>query len=201
MKDIIDRFTKWYRGLPEKKRYVEFITAVLTVPVLLTVIIVNLNNLNQQKNATKKQSEAEKTTPIQVIITGEKQTASVSQPVNNPTPTQNPTPTSCLKEVGPVSIISPRENEVVIKNPICITIATESNYCSVTWSYRLDDNNWSDFTDKNVCLHNLTNGNKIIQLKIKSSASSDEVTLQRSFVYQGNNESTTDPKATSSAGL
>lgn len=202
MKDIINRFTKWYRGLPEKKRYVEFITAVLTVPVLLTVIIVNLNNLNQQKNAAKKQPEAEKTTPIQVVITGEKQTEKntvpttyISQPINSPTPT------SCLKEVGPISIISPRENEVVTKDPVCVTVATQSDYCSVTWSYRLDDNSWSDFTDKNVCLHNLTNGNKTIQLKIKSSASSDEVTLQRSFIYQGNNESTTDPKATSSAGL
>lgn len=208
MKDLINKFTKWYRSLPEKKRYVEFITAVLTVPVLLTVIIVNLNNLNQQKDAAKKQPEAEKTTPIQVVITGEKQseknavpTTYISQPISNPTNSQSPTSVPCLKEVGPISILSPRENEVVTKDPVCVTIATQSDYCSVIWSYRLDNNNWSDFTDKNVCLHNLTNGNKTIQLKIRSSVSSDEVTLQRSFIYQGNNEPTTDPKATSSAGL
>jgi hypothetical protein len=193
MKKIINLIAEWYRKLPEKKKYVEFITAVLTVPVLLTVIIVNLNNLNQQKNSTQKQTSNEKITPIQVIITGDKQSE-----VDNP----STTPTSCIKEVGLVSILSPRENEVVAKDPVCIIISTQSSYCPVRWSYRLDDGDWSDFTDKNICLHNLTNGNKTIQLKIKSSASSDEVTLQRAFIYQGNSEPTTEPtKATSSANL
>lgn len=201
MKNLIDKIVAWYRKLPEKKHHVEFITAVLTVPVLLTVIIVNLNNLNQQKNTAKKQLETEKTSPIQVIITsGEKQTIplpQVTQPENN----LSGTPASCIKEVGTVSILSPRENEVVIKNPVCVTVATQSSYCSVVWSYRLDNGSWSDFDDKNICLYNLTNGNRTLQLKIRSSASSDEVTLQRSFIYQGNSEPTMDPKATSSAGF
>lgn len=203
MKNLIDKIVAWYRKLPEKKHHVEFITAVLSVPVMLTVIIINLNNLNQQKNANQKQS-SEKIVPIQVVITGEKQ----NLPTETPTLTASQsasvpsiTPASCIKEVGMVSISSPRENEVVTKDPVCITIATQSGYCSVNWSYRLDDGNWSDYSDKNICLHNLTNGNKVFQLKIKSSASSDEVTLQRSFVYQGNLEPTTDPKASSSAGL
>lgn len=203
MKNIVIRIVKWYRKLPEKKRYIEFITALLSVPVMLTVIILNLNNLNQQKNSTQKQTTNEKTTPIQVIITGEKQngsnepTALPSQSANNPSVTS----TACIKEVGPISILSPRESEVVTKDPVCITISTQSGYCSVNWSYRLIDGDWSDLTDKNICLHNLTNGNKTIQLKIKSTASSDEVILQRSFIYQGNTEPTTDPKATSSASL
>jgi hypothetical protein len=205
MKNIINGFKEWYSGLSGKKHHVEFITAVLTVPVLLTVIIVNLSNLNQQKNAAKKQPETEKTTPIQIIITGgEKQsvkdevpTPRVTQPENN----LSTTPVACIKEVGTVSILSPRENEVVVKDPVCITIAMESNYCSVVRSYRLDDGSWSDFSEKNICLYNLTNGNKILQLKLRSTASSDEVTLQRSFIYQGNSEPTSDPKATSSAGL
>jgi len=194
MKNIFNKIAGWYRKLPEKKHYVEFITAVLSVPVMLTVIILNLNNLNQQKNSTQKQTTNEKVVPIQVVITGgEKQTE------KNENPTNTPSPTSCIKEVGTVSILSPRENEVVVKDPVCITISTESNYCSVTWAYRLNDGDWSDFTDKNICLHNLSNGNKTIQLKIKSTASSDETTLQRSFIYQGNNEPTT--QATSSAAL
>lgn len=182
----------------------EFITAILSVPVMITVIILNLNNLSQQKNANQKQT-SEKIVPIQVVITGEKQniptetpTVTASQSVDIPTST---TPTSCIKEVGMVSITSPRENEVVTRDPVCITVATQSGYCSVNWSYRLDDDNWSDYSDKNICLHNMTNGNKVFQLKIKSSASSDEITLQRSFVYQGNFEPTTDPQASSSAGL
>lgn len=197
MKRIMDSFIAWYRKLPEKKHYVEFITAVLSVPVMLTVIILNLNNLNQQKNANQKQTTNEKIVPVQVVITGEKQNGSNEVPTTIPSPTSS----SCIKEVGLVSIASPRENEVIAKDPVCITIVTQLGYCSVDWSYKLDDGNWSDYSDKNICLHNMTNGNKTFQLKIRSSASDDEITLQRSFVYQGNNEPTSDPKATSSAGL
>lgn len=201
MKNSIDKIINWYKKLPEKKHHVEFITAVLSVPVMLTVIIINLNNLN---SANKKQSTTEKVTPIQVIITGEKQIVPTNEPsqlISTPTITLSPTPISCIKEVGPVSIISPRENEVITKDPLCITIATESSYCSVVWSYRLDGGDWSDYTNKNICLHNLMNGNKTIQLKIKSTVSSDDVVLQRSFVYQGNSEPTSTPSASSSASL
>jgi hypothetical protein len=202
MKNNIDRLIQWYKKLPEKKNHVEFITAVLSVPVMLTVIILNLNNLN---NANKKQAAEEKTTPIQVIITGEKQNTPTNIPyTSSDTPTNAPSPTlaSCIKEVGPVTILFPRENEVVVKDPVCITIATQSGYCSILWSYRFDENNWSDFTDKNICLRNMTNGSKTMQLKMKSAVSNDEVILQRSFTYQGNSEPTaTPPVATSSAGL
>ena len=204
MKKIIDRIVAWYRKLPEKKHHFEFITAVLSVPVMLTVIILNLNNLTQQKNTNQKQTTSEKIVPIQVVITGEKQNTPSETPVATATQSASipsATPASCIKEVGIVSIASPRENEVVTKDPVCMTIATQSGYCSVNWSYRLDDGNWSDYSDKNICLHNLTNGNKTLQLKIRSSASSDEVTLQRSFIYQGNNEPTTVPNASSSAGM
>lgn len=210
MKNIINRIKQWYTGLPEKKRHVEFITAILSVPVMLTVIILNLNNLNQQKNTTQKQT-SEKILPIQVIVTGEKQseknqvpTTYISPSISSPTIIQNPTPTTtqCIKEVGPVSILFPQENEVVTTDPVCITLTTQSGYCSIILSYRLNNNAWSDFTNKNICLHNLTNGNKTIQIKMRSTASNDEITLQRSFIYQGNNEPTTDPtKATSSASL
>lgn len=199
MKNLIDRMVAWYRRLPEKKHHVEFITAVLSVPVMLTVIILNLNNLNQQKNANQKQT-SEKIVPIQVVITGEKQ----NLPTEIPTVTAgipSATPPSCIKEVGMVSITSPRENEVVTKDPVCITVAMQSGYCGVNWSYNLDNGDWSDYTNKNICLYNLENGNRTFQLKIRSTASSDEVTLQRSFIYQGNNAPTTDPKATSSANL
>lgn len=206
MKNIVNRIAAWYKGLPEKKRYIEFITALLSVPVMLTVIIINLNNLNQQKNATTKQTANEKISPIQVVIkdekTGEKSESSslsISQPTITPSPTPN---ASCIKEVGVVSILSPRESEVVIANPVCVTIATQSGYCSVVWSYKLGNDSWSDYSDKNICLYNMTNGNKTIQLKIKSTVSNDEIILQRSFVYQGNTEPSITPiPATSSAGL
>ena len=47
---VLEKIKKWYRNLPDKKRYLEFITALLTIPVLLTVLWSNLNNL-QQKGA------------------------------------------------------------------------------------------------------------------------------------------------------
>ncbi|PIY68580.1 hypothetical protein COY90_05245 [Candidatus Roizmanbacteria bacterium CG_4_10_14_0_8_um_filter_39_9] len=197
MKNKLSKFIEWYKALPTKKSHVEFITAVLSVPVMLTVIILNLNNLNQQK----KQTANEKISPIQVIITGIKENGE-KLPVNTvDEPVNTPTPLSCVKEVGPVSIFFPRENEVVTKDPLCITVVTQSDYCSLVWSYNLNDSGWSDYTDKNICLHNLTNGDKTVQLKIKSTVSQDSTTLQRSFIYQGNNEPTTSPVASSSAQL
>ncbi|MFH0773241.1 MAG: hypothetical protein V1922_02930 [bacterium] len=207
MRDTFNKVVSWYRGLPEKKKHVEFITAVLSVPVMLTVIIINLNNLNQQNN--KQKQTIEKTSPIQIVITGEKQTPasgtsspSPQQLIGTPTGILSPTPQSCIKEVGPVSILFPVENEVVTQDPVCITVATQSSYCPLVWAYRLETGNWSDFTNKNICLRNMTNGTKTIQLKVKSTASDDQIILQRSFVYEGNNEPTaTPPSATSSAGL
>lgn len=207
MKEKLQQFREWYRALPEKKRHVEFITAVLSVPVMLTVIIINLNNLQQQqKTNTQKETQTEKVVPIQIVITGEKNNTSV-EPTAKPTISQTPgeptyTPIPCVKEVGPVAIVSPRDSEVVSEGPVCITIATQSSYCPVVWAYRLNGGDWSDYTDKNICLHNLTNGNKTVQVKIKSNASSNEVTLQRSFIYQGNSLPTaTPPTATSSGSL
>lgn len=204
---ILEKTKKWYRELPEKKKYVEFITAVLSVPVMLTVIIINLNNLNQQKNANQKQTDTTKATPIQVVITSAIQPDSSHNSIkdnslNATAEPLTPTASSCIKEVGPVSIVSPRESEVVTDNPVCVTIATQSNYCKVTWSYRLGDGNWSDYSAQNICFYNLTNGIKTVQVKFKSTASDDSATLQRSFVYSGNNAPTATPiVASSSAGL
>lgn len=198
MKNKLTKFIEWYKALPTKKSHVEFITAVLSVPVMLTVIILNLNNLNQQK----KQTVNEKISPIQVIITGNKESGEKT-PLNTVIePTDTPAPLSCIKEVGMVSVLFPRENEVVRTDPLCITIATQSGYCPLIWSYNLDDSGWSDYTDRNICLYNLTNGNKTVQVKIKNSVSQDSTTLQRSFIYQRNNEPTpTLPVASPSAQL
>lgn len=195
MKNKLTKFIEWYKALPTKKSHVEFITAVLSVPVMLTVIILNLNNLNQQK----KQTTNERISPIQVIITGNKQNEDRTSSPAVIQPMVSPTTTPCTKEVGPVSILFPRENEVVTKDPLCITIATQSSYCPVMLSYNLDNGGWSDYTDKNICLHNLMNGNKTIQVKIRSTVSDDSAILQRSFIYQGNNDPTTTPSTASSS--
>lgn len=206
MQNIGRNVVEWYKGLPEKKKYVEFVTAVLSVPVMLTVIIINLNNLNQQKANSQKQTPQEKTTPIQIVITGEKpntiQFETTPIPTQTPQLSLSPSPTNkaCIKEVGQVSISSPRESEVITKNPVCVTIATQPDYCGVEWSYKLNADTWSEYSDKNICLYNLSNGNHTVQVKVKSTASSDETTLQRSFVYQGAAVPTAQPTVASSSG-
>lgn len=66
-KNPIERITYWYKNLPDKKKYVELITALLSVPVMVTVILINLNNLQQNKESSTKNNTA---TPVQIIITG-----------------------------------------------------------------------------------------------------------------------------------
>ena len=48
---MLEKFKDWYRNLPDKKRYIEFVTAILTVPVLITVIISNVSRINEDKKA------------------------------------------------------------------------------------------------------------------------------------------------------
>jgi len=207
MKNTVNKVIQWARRLPDKKTHVEFVTAILSVPVMLTVIILNLNNLNQQKNNTQKQFPITTTIPIQIVITGDKQkdtnlpTIYSSEPINTPTGVISTTMSPCIKTIGPVSIISPRENEVISINPVCVTISSEEKYCSIKWSYHLDNGDWSNYTNNNICLYNLANGVRVIQIKIKSTDSEDTTTLQRSFIYQGNNEPTLTPIATYSASL
>ncbi len=206
MKEAIQKFSArlsaWYEKLPDKKKHVEFITALLSVPVMVTVIILNLNNLQQSKNATSKQASPT-TAPIQVVITGE--TGTKQPPPPSPTsfvsvsPTPSPTLTQCKQEIGPVTILSPQEGEIVTTDPVCITITTDSSYCPITWSYSLNGGTWSTYTDKNICLYNLDGGNKTIQLKVKSTASDQVIELQRSFIYK--NLNATPSPATSSAPI
>ncbi len=181
---IKEKFKKWYRALPDKKRYLEFFTAFLSVPVLITVILINLGNLNQNKN---KQNSGVTVTPIQIEVKtptmGDRPKISPSYEITT-TPSVTPTSSNCKKEVGPISITSPKENETITDNPVCIEVSYEiGEYCAVAWSYKINDGSWSSYTDKEICLYNLTNGEKILKLKVKSIASTDEETLERNFIY------------------
>jgi len=207
LKNTSKKISDWYSKLPDKKKHVEFITALLSVPVMLTVIIINLNNLKQSKDTTSKQPT---TAPIQILITGnadreKRPFPSVSlNPSISPTPTLSPTPSptaaACKKQIGPVTILSPQESEIVTKDTVCINITTDNTYCSVVWSYSLNGGSWSDYTDKDICLYNLSSGNKTIQLKVKSSVSDEVIQLQRSFIYK-NPSATATPSSTTSASL
>ena len=179
MKNIFSKIKNWYISLPDKKRHIELITAVLSVPMMTTVILVNLNNIQAQKNKTNSTASI---TPIQVIVDSS-QTSSPSA-TTNATISPLPTKPECLKDIGPIQILSPQEGEIITTDNVCINISTDSKYCPIIWSYRLGTDNWSDFNNNDICLYNLTPGKKQLQLKIKSTSVDKIITLGRIFTYQ-----------------
>lgn len=193
--ETLEKIKIWYRGLPDKKKYVEFITAVLTVPVLLTVLISNLSNINNSKRNDL--TPTPEPTKMVATITEKVDQNGVSitptTPVS-PTPTANP---ECKKEVGPVRISSPIEGQLINSSPVCIQISYQvGEYCSVVWSYRVDEGDWSDYTDKAICLYDLPIGPKTLELRVKSSQSDDEVTLVRNFYFKSKQLPTPTPTIT-----
>ncbi len=177
---LIERFKKWYKNLPESKKYFEFFSALLGIPVLLTVLILNYNNLKGGKDKTPTPPPPPKTVVTVIPVTQDKDVT--------PTPTSTP---QCKKEVGPVEISSPTEDQTLSQSPVCFTINYKDNsYCSVVWAYRIDNSSWSDFTDKSVCLYNLSNGSHKFELNVKSVVSNDQTNLVRDFNYQGGSNPT-----------
>ncbi len=165
-----------YRTLPHKKQYLEFFTALLSIPVLLTVILLNLNSLKALKNPTPPSNQMEK---IYVTIPGSGE--KVEKQANG---TQAP----CKQEIGPIDIISPKEGEIVYDNPVSINVSYKSGtYCAAVWSYRINGGRWSEYDDKSIALYNLPQGNIKLELRVKSVVASEEKTLTRNFTYNGGN--------------
>ncbi len=187
---MFNKIKDWYQALPDKKKHVEFFTALLTVPVLLTVLMINLANINNNK---KEPTPTPAPTEKIVIVTNPVSSTTTA----SPTITPGVTLPECKKEVGPVKISSPAEGQLVNKNPVCLKINYQvGEYCSVVWSYLIDNSDWSDFTDKEVCLYDMTPGPKELELRIKSSVSDDEVTLIRNFYYKNKDIPTVTPTLT-----
>jgi hypothetical protein len=182
MAKIIERAKKFARTFP-RKHHVEYITALLSIPVLLSVIALNYFNL---QNTAKKE---EPTAPVQnekpvVIITGGSSQNSTPLPTNTPV---------CKKEVGPITISYPEENQIAHSSPVCFTIRYEDeDYCSVVWSYRINESEWSDYNSNAPCLYNLPDGDIKFELRVQSTVSQDTETIERNFKYLG-------PSATPSA--
>jgi len=184
------RIQKWYVTLPDKKRYFELLTAILSIPMILTVILVNMSTINKSKESS---TPTPTTAPIQVVVENPASSSgNINPPKINITPTPTPTPTKveCKKDIGEIEILSPQEGEIIASNDLCINISTNNNYCPVVWSYKLDNDNWSDYSNNNICLYNLTSGKKTLQVKIKSTVIDKTITLQRNFTYQNSTTST-----------
>ena len=169
----------WLRELPKRKPHIEFVTALLTVPVLLTVLVANILSL---RNKDKNTAPAPTPSLQKIIIQEPTAKATRESALVNPSPAS-----SCKKEVGPISITSPLENETIKDNPICFVIKYEDpNYCSVVWSYRINGGQWSDYSANSVCLYDVPSGNVQFELRIQSTVSQDQQSLKRNFKYQGN---------------
>jgi len=182
MEKAANKFGRFIKTFP-RKHHVEYIAALLSIPVLLSVIALNYFNL---QNTAKKNEPAQPISnekPV-VIITGSNDSGSQILPTNSP---------SCKKEIGPISISSPKEGETVSSNPVCISIRYEDeNYCAVVWSYRINGNDWSDYNSSSPCLYNLPSGKVKFELRVQSTVSQDEETIERNFIYEA-------PTATSTA--
>ena len=177
MKKVIEKVRTSAKNLPEKKQYIEFFTAILTVPVLLTVILLNVNNLRAKDSN-------QKTTPTPTAVKEFIFTTQVPEKLN--TPSTTPILTSCQKDIPPITIATPNENDTVADNPVDIGISyNQGNYCSIVWSYRLNAGPWSDYNNNSVSLYNLTPGKQTFDLRVKSLASNSQTTLTRHFTYTG----------------
>lgn len=176
---MLEKIKHWYRTLPDKKVYFELVGAVLTIPVLVTVILLNLNNLNNQNKNAKNDSKPS------ASPTSEKNKSYVPVTVEKQEATPSPNP-SCKKDIGPIQIISPHDGQVISANPVCIEISyKQGEYCTVTWSVKVDNGQWSDFSDNNICLYDMTNGSKMAQVRVRNVDGTKEILLQRTFQYTG----------------
>lgn len=168
---MLQRIRNHFNSLPEGKKYLELITALLSIPVLLTVVYTNYLNLQERD----KQAEAAPQEKI-VVVTGN-QTESKEEPT--------PTNETCKKEIGPISISYPGDGETITNNPVNIIITYDKEkYCSVVWSYRINGGVWSPYSSNSISLYNMENGEKRLELRVQSTVSDDQEMLTREFTYE-----------------
>ena len=168
------------RKLPEKKPHLDFIAAILTIPLLALTLYLNLSNLRNKTTPSPTPA------PTQIPLVRQPELTNVTPRVITITPQPTADTNTCIKEIGPIDISYPNEGQVVSDNPLCVQIDyQEGNYCSVVWSYKINSSNWSDYSNNSVCLYNLPNGNNTFQLQIKSLVSPSTKTITRHFLYSG----------------
>lgn len=177
---LFSRVRLWYHGLPDKKKYFEFITAFLSVPVLVTVLISNINSLQGNK---KQQASSPTPVVIQQTVTPAN-AVPTSAPIaaNGPLSTPSATPgPSCTPGIGPVAIDYPQENDVVPSTHVCLDLSRQGNYCAVQYADRVNSGTWSNPTSGSVCLDNLPNGLITVEVKVHSTTTGEETVLTRHF--------------------
>ena len=173
---------KIIKDFPNKKPYIEFFTALLTVPMLITVIYLNVDKISGEEADpadTKDDS---------------KQTVIITQPAEEKIKEKEVVVTkeACEPGIGEVTISSPTEGENVTGNPVFVDIDYDSKgYCNIIWSYRINGEDWSSYDDRSISLYNLQNGNVKLDIRVKSVVNSDQETFSRIFKYNGSTSSPT----------
>lgn len=171
MVDVFKNIGRSIKKARPRKHYLEFITAALSIPVLLSVILLNWNSLQNEK----KQDAQPTVAPI-IIREG-------SSSNSNPVPTDSQV---CKKEIGPISISYPKEGAIVTENPLNIIIKYDnSEYCSVVWSYRINGGVWSEFSSNSPSIYNMPNGDVTFELRVQSTVTEEQEQLTRNFTYDG----------------
>ncbi|QQS43301.1 hypothetical protein IPM65_04010 [Candidatus Roizmanbacteria bacterium] len=203
MENPFAKFLDSFRNLPDKKKYIEVITATLSIPVLLSVIYMNYINIQEKRNGPDTSDpvaeQPKDTTPTIITIIRDNDNEPTTAPENEDgTPT--PTPESkgeCIKDIGPIDILSPQENSTVSGNPLDIDIRyDQGDYCSVVWSYRINNGQWSDYSDNDIVIYNMSSGKKTLELRVRSLVSNQNKTLTRVFTYQNTDEQIPTPTNT-----
>ena len=172
----IKKLIKKIQNIRIKKVHLDYIAGILSIPVLITAVVINYTNLSSRNNKTLAPTSAPSASKVIVV----------TQPGSS-SPTIA-TPAACIKSVGPIEITYPSENQNVSNNPLCITINyPNTSYCPVIWSYRINNGAWSDLGSTVPCLYNLPSGSVQFTLRVDSTVSTDTTTLVRNFTYSGSN--------------
>src|SRR3990167_11481073 len=66
---MLNTVKNWYKKLPDRKPWIDLATAVLTIPVLVTVIIINIGNLKRDGNAINTTKPLTPLTIIEKVVT------------------------------------------------------------------------------------------------------------------------------------
>jgi|SRR6185369_62795 len=175
MKKVLHKIAHSYKDIPNKKPYIEFFAALLSIPVLLTVILLNLNSLKGNKDTKTAVPAPAAQEKIYVTIPGQPANTQASKAPSEP----------CKPGIGQVTITSPDENEVVTDNPVQVSISYKNGgFCEVVWSYRINGGKWSDYVDNSISLGGLPQGAIKFDLRIKSVVNSDTDSITRNFTYK-----------------
>ena len=173
------------KNLPNKKNYLEFVTALLSIPVLLTVVYMNYLSIQEKRTHD---ALTPTPAPTQTVVTIIRERDSEPEPTaiqNDPIINEK----ECEPGIGKIEITKPAEELVVSDNPLEVDIAyTKGDYCSVVWSYRINGSSWSDYTDNDIVIYNLPSGQKKLELRVKSIVSGETQTIERNFTYKNTSE-------------